>query len=266
MTSWIARAVVRHSERLASISRLPVLGPCVRALGGLMLPSRDLVWLQIEAGAGKDLWMELNPRTGQGFVRGTGERGVQDFFTQNLKPGMVVYDLGANCGYFSLIAARCVGAQGKVFSFEPEPVLAARVRNNMQRNGFQHSTVVEAAVWRETGTVSFASSDKSESPDQGTGQITVSAEEGKTKTVRAIALDDYVKTSVPPDFIKCDVEGAEVEAIRGAAQILAVNHPAIVIEIHSAENGRAVRQELARLGYTIRDLDENHIGALPGCK
>lgn len=248
------------------MSRVPVLGSCVRAVGRLILPSRDLVWLQIEAGAGKDLWMKLNPLTGQGFVRGTGERGVQDFFVENLKPGMVVYDLGSNCGYFSLIAARCVGAQGKVFSFEPEPALAARVRNNMQRNGFQHSTVVEAAVWRETGTVSFASSDKSDSPDQGTGQITSSAETGKTKSVRAIALDDYVKTASPPDFIKCDVEGAEVEAFRGAVQLLAANHPAIVCEIHSDENGRAVRQDLARLGYTIRDLDENHIGALPGPK
>jgi FkbM family methyltransferase len=266
MTNWIARTVVRHSERLASMSRVPIIGPCVRALGRFMLPSQGLVWLQIEGGAGKDLWMELNPRTGQGFVRGTGESRVQNFFVENLKPGMVVYDLGANCGYFSLIAARCVGPQGKVFSFEPEPALAARVRNNMRRNGFQHSTVVEAAVWRETGTVSFASSDKSESPDQGTGQITSSAVAGKTKIVPAIALDDYVKTAVPPDFIKCDVEGAEVEALRGAVQILSVSRPAIVCEIHSPEYGRVVRQELTRFGYTVRDLDENHIGALPASK
>src|SRR5579864_6337620 len=126
MANWIARSVVRHSESLAFISRTPVLGPCVRALGRIMLPSRDLVWLQIEGGAGKDLWMELNPRTGQGLVRGTGEPGVQDFIVKHLKPGMVAYDLGSNCGYFSLIAARCVGAQGKVYSFEPEPELAAR--------------------------------------------------------------------------------------------------------------------------------------------
>src|ERR1039458_3094959 len=130
MRDWIARIVVRNSEGLATASRMPVLGPCIRALGGLILPSRKLVWLQIEGGAAKDLWMELNPRTGQGYVRETGELSVQNFSLEHLKPGMVVYDLGANCGYFSLIAARCVGTQGKVFSFEPEPVLAARVRNN----------------------------------------------------------------------------------------------------------------------------------------
>jgi len=228
-----------------------------------MLPSRGLVWLQIEGGAGKGLWMELNPRTGQGYVRGTGEPSVQEFFVEHLKPGMVVFDLGANCGYFSLIAARCVGFQGKVFSFEPEPALAARVRNNMQRNGFQNSAVVEAAVWRETGTVSFASSDKSDSPDQGTGQITTSEIAGKTKTVQAIALDDFVTNTVPPDFIKCDVEGAEVDAFRGAVQILTAKRPAIVCEIHSGENRRTLRQELSQLGYFVRDLDENHIGAEP---
>ena len=266
MRNWIARIVARNSERLAAMSRVPVLGPCVRALGRLMLPSRGLVWLQIEGGAGKNLWMELNLRTGQGYVRGIGEPGVQNFFVQHLKPGMVVYDLGANCGYFSLIAARCVGAQGRVFSFEPKPALAARVRNNMQRNGFQHCTVVEAAVWRETGTVSFASSDKSDSPDQGTGQMTSSAEAGKTKNVRATALDDFVKNAIAPDFIKCDVEGAEVDAFRGAVQILMADKPAIVCEIHSAENGRVLRQELARFGYSIRNLDENHICAEPASK
>ncbi len=263
MTNWIARTVIRHSESLALLSRMPVLGSWIRALGRLVLPSRDLVWLKIEDGAGKDLWIELNPRTGQGLALGTAELGVQNFFVEHLKPGMVAYDLGANCGYFSLIAARCVGAQGKVFSFEPEPVLAARVRSNMQRNGFQHCTVVEAAVCRETGTVSFASSDKCDSPDQGTGQIASSEDAGKAKTVRAIALDDYVRAESPPDFIKCDVEGAEVEVFRGAIQILTVNRPAIVCEIHSAEIGRVVRQELTRFGYKIRDLDENHIGAEP---
>jgi FkbM family methyltransferase len=136
----------------------------------------------------------------------------------------------------------------------------------MQRNGFEHSTVVESAIWRETGTVTFASSDTSDSPDQGTGQITSTAEPGKTKSVRAIALDDYVKTASPPDFIKCDVEGAEVEAFRGAIQVLTVNRPAIVCEIHSAENGRVLREDLARFGYSVCDLDENHIGAEPAHK
>lgn len=266
MRDWIARTVVRNSERLTSMSRVPVFGPCVRALGNLMLPPRGLAWLQIEGGAGKDLWMQLNPRTGQGYVRGTGEPEVQKFFLEHLKPGMIVFDLGANCGYFSLIAARCVGAQGQVFSFEPEPALAERVRINMHRNGFQHSTVVQVAVWRETCDVSFACSDKTQSPDQGTGQITSSAGAGKTASVRAVALDDFVKNALPPDFIKCDVEGAEVDAFRGAVQILAKNRPAIVCEIHSAENGYVLRQELARFGYTIRDLDENHIGAEPESK
>src|SRR5258708_3566010 len=118
------------------------------------------------------------------------------------------------------IARTVVRNSERLASMSRVPLLAARVRNNMQRNGFQNSAVVEAAVWRETGTVSFASSDKSDSPDQGTGQITTSEIAGKTKTVQAIALDDFVTNTVPPDFIKCDVEGAEVDAFRGAVQIL----------------------------------------------
>ena len=134
-----------------------------------------------------------------------------------------------------MIAARQVGPAGHVYGFEPDPEIAQRVRSNLNHNGFKNFTHIEAAVWRETGTVAFARSDESSSPDRGTGQIAMMPRPGQTVEVPVIALDDFVKSARPPDLIKCDVEGAEAEVFRGAASLLAERHPEIVCEIHSPE-------------------------------
>jgi FkbM family methyltransferase len=261
MRDWIARTAVKHSARLAVISRVPLLGFCVRVLGRLVVPPQSLVWTQIQEGAGKGLWMELYPRTAELFYHGAGEVCVQKFIVEHLKPGMVFYDLGTNLGFFSLIAARQVDVAGQVYGFEPDPQIAQRVRANLNYNGFKNFTLTESAVWRETGTVKFAQVDAASSLDRGTGQIAESPERERTISVPAIALDDFVKTARPPNLIKCDVEGAEFEALRGAASVLAGHHPDIVCEIHSPENGIAVRDLLLQLGYQVSDLDANHLGA-----
>jgi FkbM family methyltransferase len=111
---------------------------------------------------------------------------------------MVFYDLGTNLGFYSLIAARQVGPAGHVYGFEPDPEIAQRVRSNLNHNGFKNFTHIEAAVWRETGTVAFARSDESSSPDRGTGQIAMMPRPGQTVEVPAIALDDFVKSARPP--------------------------------------------------------------------
>jgi len=261
MRGWIAKQMLKRESALATIARVPVLGRCVRAIGQKVVPHRSMVWAKIEAGPGKGLWIELNPRTGSIYLRGDAEPKVQAFILDQLKPGMVFYDLGANCGFFSLIAARCVGSAGHVYSFEPESELVERIRRNMRRNQFEAFTIVPSAVWRETGRVSFAPSDRSISPDQGTGQVTRAGNDVQTVQVPTVALDDFARHARLPDFIKCDVEGAEVEVFRGAAHVLASRRPKIVCEIHSTENGQALRRDLQALGYVVQDLDENHISA-----
>ena len=261
MRGWIGRVVVRYHAKLVAVSRVPVFGACVRALGSVLLPKNVLTWTQIETGAGKGLWMQLYPRTAELLVHGSSEPCVQEFILDRLKPGMVFYDLGTNLGFFSLVAARLVGPAGCVYGFEPDPEIAQRVRSNAEHNGFKNFTHVEAAVWRETGTVTFARSDESSSLDRGTGQITTLSEQSRAIAVPSIALDDFAKTARHPDLIKCDVEGAEVEVLRGGTKLLSERHPAIVCEIHSPENGIAVRDQLRRLGYRVFDLDGNHVAA-----
>jgi tRNA A58 N-methylase Trm61 len=128
------------------------------------------VWIQVEGGPARGLWLELNPRTGQTYFRGEAEPAVQETLAKRLGPGMVSYDLGANIGLFSLLAVRIVGESDHVFSFEPEPAVAERLRRNVERNGLSNVTVVEAGLWSYSGKVNFVVAD-SPSPDRGTGQF-----------------------------------------------------------------------------------------------
>jgi hypothetical protein len=78
-----------------------------------------------------------------------------------------------------------------------------------------------------------------------------------------VSLDDFTRTSLVPDFIKCDVEGAEVEVFRGAQRVLAEKRPLILCEMHGEENRRILVDEFSRAGYLCKDCGDRHILALP---
>jgi FkbM family methyltransferase len=247
---------------LRSLRRLPVIGNAIHHLSHWFLSADEKVWARVEAGPARGLWLELNPRTGQNYVRGDAENVVQKILELRLRPGMVFYDLGANIGLFTLLAARLVGVEGKVFSFEPDPAVAVRLRRNVERNQFSNVTVMEAGVWSSTGNREFVRADSS-SPDRGVGKF-VTAESGASATpTPCVALDDFAQSAAPPSAIKCDVEGAEVQALRGAAKLLTTYHPWIVCEIHSEGNDRDSREFLRSLGYRVNSVDANHILAVP---
>jgi len=208
------------------------------------------------------MWLRLNSRTALDTLRGDCEPEVQDAMQRYLRPGMTFYDLGANNGFFSLLAARLVGEQGRVMAFEADPEIAARLREHVSRNGFRNITVAERAVWSDASRVFFERADPETSPDRGLGHI-VSTASSNTIAIEALTLDDFARTSPAPDFIKCDVEGAEVEVFRGAQWLLAEKHPGIVCEIHSEANRRALLADLKHFGYVCKDSTSRQLLAFP---
>jgi FkbM family methyltransferase len=175
---------------------------------------------------------------------------------------MTFYDIGANIGLFSLFAARLVEKEGHVVAFEADPEIAARLPEHVRRNAFGWITVEEKAVCSEPRTVFFGRTDPDTSPGRGLAHV-VSARAGDTLQVRAESLDDYMRTPAPPDFPKCDVEGAEVEVFREAQRLLKEKRPGIICETHSEENQRNLLEEFSRFGYTCKPCGVNHILALP---
>jgi len=102
---------------------------------------------------------------------GGGEPEVQAALVKLLRPGMTFYDVGANIGFFSLLAARLVGKTGRVVAFEADPDVAARLREHAARNEFSWLGVEQKAVWSEARSVFFERTDPAKSPDRGLGHV-----------------------------------------------------------------------------------------------
>jgi FkbM family methyltransferase len=258
---WIGGIFLRAPAPLRSIRKLPLVGGWMHRLSHAVLPADHQQWVQIQSGPAKGLWLELNPRTGDAYFSGHAEEVVQKIIVDRLRPGMVFYDLGANIGLFSLLAARAVTPVGRVFSFEPDAEVAARLRRNIAKNNFANITVVETGVWSSSAEVCFVSADAN-SPDRGTGRFVVTAAQGAAAQ-KCVALDDFIADHPAPDAVKCDVEGAEVEVLRGAEKLIRSHHPWILGEMHSEANARGWSGSLARLGYTLEAVDDIHILAIP---
>lgn len=258
----VGRIFQRHYESLRGIGKLPVVGPLLTWAAARAIPRDSRTWMQVKSGPAEGIWLKLNPRTAGGTIAGTGERRELEIVREHLKPGMTFYDVGANIGIFSMVAARIVGAGGQVVAFEADPEIAERLREHARRNSFEWVNVEQKAAWRESGTVMFERVDTSVSPDRGVGHI-VDSTNAHVATLDAIALDDCSPKYRPPDFIKCDVEGAEGEVFQGARGLLEEQRPRVLCEIHSENSRQLVLSEFSRFDYVCENCDENHILALP---
>lgn len=257
---WASQLLLRAPAPLRSLRNAPCgIGALIHRWSHRVVPADEKVWAQVESGPAEGLWLRLNPRTGQHYLRGYAEAATQNILVSHLRPGMVFYDLGANIGLFSMLGARLVGLRGKVFSFEPDLEVAQRLRENADRNGFTNITVVASGVWSSTGMLEFHAAEPS-SPDHGTGKFAVG---GGGRLTHCISLDDFVETQAPPDAIKCDVEGAEVEVLRGARRTLAVRTPWVLCETHSPETQCDSHAIMHDLGYAVESIDPIHFFAQP---
>lgn len=185
-----------------------------------------------EVAGGYGAGLKLIPMTGDREITlGTYEVPVQKALIENAEPGGVVYDVGANIGYFSLLAARRVGPKGQVYAFEPVARNAAAIERSARANSFDTVTVFERAVGaahgvtelnlaRHIGGAMLASVG---APPDWRGSV----------DVEVVALDGFIDAMGlrPPSLIKIDVEGAEMDVLRGLTRTLEANAPVMIIEL-----------------------------------
>lgn len=170
-----------------------------------------------------------------------------------VKPGMRVFDLGANAGFYTLALARLVGTRGHVWAFEP---LAENVRN-LQRhvalNGLANVTVVQAAVSERTGIAGFAIAESN-----SMGHLAADSR----YLVSTVSLDEFcVQAGIDgPDLIKIDIEGGECAALQGASHIIAQGKATILLALHGREQEKQCLSILRRARYELRYLDDEAVG------
>src|SRR5690606_6092375 len=105
---------------------------------------------RIQSGAGRGLRFRLSHNPD--YITGTNEPSVQKALTRHLRLGNVVYDVGANIGFFTVLAAQAVGSAGYVYAFEPVTANIALVRENAALNGFEHVEAFELAIGNQTSS------------------------------------------------------------------------------------------------------------------
>lgn len=212
--------------------------------GKKRLVNRDGI---IQQGVGKGL--RFNPgHANAGYLLGTSEPEVQTALAALLRPGMTVYDLGANVGFLSVIAARLVGPKGRVICFEPLPSNAQQIEHNARLNGFTHMTVRREALGSADGESSFLVSAEPTIGKLASVSATVARYQSSINVV-VRCLDTLIPEAglSLPDAMKIDIEGAEVDALKGATNIIRQGRPLLLIELHDTNLG--VAHQLSEWGY-----------------
>lgn len=172
-----------------------------------------------------------------------------------LSAGKTFFDIGANVGYYTILASRLVGPSGKVVSFEPLIRNLSYLHRHVEMNQATNVRILPFAVSSDNTIVSFSAGQNSAMgylDPSGAGDI----------LVPTVTLDDIVKElRVLPNVMKIDVEGAEMEVFRGADRVLTEARPAIFLSTHSPELREQCKELLAGYGYTVKaliDSDDPH--------
>jgi FkbM family methyltransferase len=205
----------------------------------LTIPARRTP-LPVLAGNGRGLRVRVGPSTLTRIVSRI-ETEVEDALLHAIQPGDVVYDVGANIGWFSLLAARRVGPTGQVVAFEPAPANVRYIRSNATSNRLANIVAVPAAVSDHDGWGDFIA-DGSLKGHLGTGG----------DPVPVVSLDTWAASHAPPSVLKIDVEGAEGAVLRGMLSTLHALGPTLIIELH--DTGTEVADLLDSAGYSHRPI------------
>ncbi|HKW26523.1 MAG TPA: FkbM family methyltransferase [Terriglobales bacterium] len=220
------------------------------------LVPKSKIWVQVEHGVAKGLWMRLHLPDETFLWRGDHEPDVQGVLAKFLKPRWVAYDIGSYVGFFTLAMAKVVGHEGRAFAFEPDPENAARIREHVAKNRLPAQIqVVEAAVWRTTNESPISYRRGLQARSQGgveaDGLRPVLAS-GEHILVPSISLDEFIAHGNPaPQLIKIDVEGGETAVLAGAERLLTEHMPVIICEVHHAEAARWIEEWLPARGYRL---------------
>jgi FkbM family methyltransferase len=182
------------------------------------------------------------------------EQGIAQRFREHIRPGDTVIDVGANVGIYTMLAAELVGPSGHVHAFEPDPQSMCYLLTTVNRSGLTG----RVTLWN------LAASDHS-----ANARLYLDLKTARTTSLRAnayapdpqqreplvvgtAALDDL--TTQPPQFVKIDVEGAELKVLAGAVRLLRHHHPVLLVEV-LPENLPAVTSFLTTLGYCVVDAE-----------
>jgi FkbM family methyltransferase len=181
-------------------------------------------------------------------------------FKREIRPGNTVLDIGANIGYYTLIAARLVGPRGKVYAFEPDPTNFRILQKNVETNGYTNVVLVNKAVSNKNGKIRLYLNPA----NRGDHRVYDSKDGRPSLEIEVIALDRFFK---PLDkkihFIKMDIQGAEASAFEGMKGLIRGNKGLkLVTEFSPASlklagsRPESYLKSLKSMGFSLLEISE----------
>ena len=213
-------------QKIASLLHLILKDKSVIVLSG---PLRGWQWL---------------PRSGNhSYWLGTYEKDYVKTFAQHIRPGSVVFDIGAQAGYFTLVASRLTGSNGQVVAFEPLPENVCFIDEHCRLNNCNNVQLLEVAV---------AGSNRKRKFHAHNAFMGHFSNEGSLE-VEVVALDKLaIKNEIsPPNVMKIDVEGMEYWVLRGGENLIQQSRPVIFIATHGKGNQARVLKLLQEWEYEV---------------
>lgn len=180
---------------------------------------------------------------------GVWEPAETHFIKRWLRPGMTVADVGANLGYYTLLCSRLVGNQGQVHAFEPTPRTFAILSENLRINGCSNVQTRSCAVGSQAARLQLVETPRY----SGSGSNRLGLEAGDTEV---ITLDSLQWQTL--HLLKVDVEGFDLQVLRGAVETLRRCRPVVLVEVNPdglmkcGDTARELREFLEGLGYRLR--------------
>jgi FkbM family methyltransferase len=173
-----------------------------------------------------------------------------------VRPGDVVWDVGANVGMFSAAAAGLAGREGLVYAIEPDTEMVRLLRRSAAlRNDSAPMHVIPVAVSDGTSLAEFQIATRARAMNHLAGfGCNQTGGVREAQSVMTVSLDWLAQQIPAPQVIKIDTEGAELRVLRGGYDLLTRHHPIVLCEV-GADNADAVSRLLADCGYELHDAD-----------
>jgi FkbM family methyltransferase len=229
-------------------SRIPVVGPKFKQ-----------IYLKLFAGEGSVRPIRSGPLEGMRYYRYRWSTPSEDLvvtnwddeaigaFVKNIPGKRRFFDIGANWGFYGLLAQKHRDPGCQIVAFEPNPQSAKELETQLHLNNVANATVVAAAVSNSNGTMEFI--DTGSAIGQKLAAVDNHFRDARRITVPTITLDSAAEKYGVPDLIKLDVEGAENLVLEGGAKVFGEHRPLLIVEVHGEEVSRGFYNLMARYNY-----------------
>jgi FkbM family methyltransferase len=182
----------------------------------------------------------INPAIDNGvehslYYFGTYEKGTLNFIKTHLTEGQIFFDIGANIGLMSIFASYCVGKSGKVYAFEANPETAKLLKYNIELNNISNINIVDKAAGNNTGKITIYNHWTGNRGGATLIKPDKETESFEVDLIKIDTVDEYLSINI--GMMKIDVEGFEMDVLKGLEKILRKdNPPKLIVECSADRN------------------------------